>query len=117
MNRLAHAPTQLGDFPDVPEMVEMLNSATGFSYTPESYLKVGERIWNLTRMFSAREGITADDDILPNRFFKEKMPDGDAEGLVVDKEQFELAKQEYYKLRGWNSQGLPTEEKLKELGL
>ena len=52
----------------VDEMVEMLNAATGFDYTSESYLEAGARIWNLTRMFNAREGITADDDVLPKRF-------------------------------------------------
>lgn len=102
---------------NVPEMVEMLNSATGFSYTPESYLTVGERIWNLTRMFNVREGITADDDVLPKRFYSEKMPEGDAKGLVVDKDQFEKAKLEYYKLREWNDEGIPTDAKLKKLGL
>ncbi|MCE7738549.1 MAG: aldehyde ferredoxin oxidoreductase family protein [Candidatus Heimdallarchaeota archaeon] len=101
----------------VPEMVELLNSATGFSYTPESYLTVGERIWNLTRMFNVREGITADDDILPKRFYTEKMPEGDAKGLVVDKDQFEKAKLEYYSLREWSNEGIPTEAKLRKLGL
>ncbi len=102
---------------NVPEMVQILNSATGFSYTPESYLETGERIWNLTRMFNAREGITADDDILPERFFKDAMPEGDAKGLVVNREQFEAAKLEYYKIREWNNKGIPTEAKLKKLGL
>ncbi len=102
---------------NVPEMVEMLNSATGFSYTPESYLAVGERIWNLTRMFNVREGITADDDVLPKRFYSEKMPEGDAKGLVVDKDQFEKAKLEYYKLREWNDEGIPTDAKLEKSGL
>ncbi len=101
----------------VQEMVEMLNSATGFSYTPESYLETGERIWNLTRMFNTREGITSGDDILPERFFKDVMPDGDAKGLVVNRDQFEAAKLEYYKLREWDDKGIPTERKLKKLGL
>ena len=81
------------------------------------YLETGERIWNLTRMFNAREGITSGDDILPERFFKDVMPDGDAKGLVVNRDQFEAAKQEYYKLREWDNEGIPTEEKLKKLGL
>ncbi len=102
---------------NVPEMVEMLNSATGFSYTPESYLTVGERIWNLTRKFNVREGITVEDDILPKRFYKDIMPEGDAKGLSVDKARFETAKIEYYKLRGWDAQGIPKEEKLNHLEL
>ncbi|MHA1514520.1 MAG: aldehyde ferredoxin oxidoreductase family protein, partial [Candidatus Heimdallarchaeaceae archaeon] len=91
---------------NVPEMVDMLNSATGFSYTPESYLSVGERIWNLTRMFNVREGISALDDVLPKRFYKDKMPEGAAKGQIIITEQFEEAKLEYYRLRGWTDQGI-----------
>ena len=102
---------------DIPEMVNMLNSATGFSYTPESYLTVGERIWNLTRKFNVREGISADDDALPKRFYKDSMPEGAAKGLSIDEAKFEVAKLEYYKLRGWNEQGIPKEETLNKLNL
>ncbi len=102
---------------DVPEMVEMLNSATGFDYTPESYLKAGERIWNLTRLFNAREGITADDDVLPKRFYKEALPEGPAEGQIIDEKLFEAAKAEYYKLRVWNKKGLPKGKILRKLNL
>ncbi|MHA1219987.1 MAG: aldehyde ferredoxin oxidoreductase family protein [Candidatus Heimdallarchaeaceae archaeon] len=102
---------------NVPEMVDMLNSATGFSYTPESYLSVGERIWNLTRKFNVREGISALDDVLPKRFYKDKMPEGAAKGQIIITEQFEEAKLEYYRLRGWTDQGIPTEAKAKQLGL
>ncbi len=68
-------------------------------------------------MFNVREGITADDDVLPKRFYSEKMPEGDAKGLVVDKDQFEKAKLEYYKLREWNDEGIPTDAKLEKSGL
>jgi len=102
---------------DVPEMVEMLNTATGFDYTPESYLSTGERIWNLTRMFNVREGITASDDVLPKRFSQEPAPLGDAKGLVIKEEDLEIAKAEYYSLRGWDANGIPTSEKIKSLGI
>lgn len=102
---------------DVPEMVEMLNTATGFDYTPESYLLIGERIWNLTRMFNVREGITSSDDILPKRFSQEPAPLGDPKGLVIKEEDLELTKAEYYSLRGWDANGIPTSEKIKSLGI
>ncbi len=102
---------------EVPEMVEMLNMATGYDYTPESYLKTGERIWNQTRIFNVQEGITAADDRLPKRFYSEKAPKGDPKGQIIDELAFENAKQEYYNLRNWDTQGIPTQEKLKELGL
>ncbi|MHA1397225.1 MAG: aldehyde ferredoxin oxidoreductase family protein [Candidatus Heimdallarchaeaceae archaeon] len=102
---------------DVPEMVEMLNSATGFHYTPESYLLAGERIWNLTRVFNVREGITSEMDILPERFFKEEVLSGPAKGQMLKKEEFNAALREYYNLREWNEKGVPKEQKLKELNL
>ena len=102
---------------NVPEMVEMLNAATGFSYTPESYLTAGERIWNQTRLFNTREGITAKDDILPKRFYKEKMPDGPAKDQMIPSEEFEHAKQIYYELRGWDSKGIPKVDTLIKLAL
>jgi aldehyde:ferredoxin oxidoreductase len=102
---------------DVPGMVEMLNAATGFEFTVDSYLLTGERIWNLTRMYNVSEGISAKDDILPKRFYTEKAPEGDPEGLIVQETEFEAAKAEYYSLRGWNSDGIPTSEKLMSLGI
>lgn len=102
---------------DVPEMVEMLNTATGFSYTPESYLMTGERIWNLTRLFNTREGMTTFNDVLPARFHLEEAPEGDPKGEKIELEDFERAKAEYYKLRGWDTEGIPTKEKLAALNL
>ncbi|NHJ01368.1 MAG: aldehyde ferredoxin oxidoreductase [Candidatus Heimdallarchaeota archaeon] len=102
---------------DLPEMVEMLNMTTGFSYTSETYLRAGERIWNQTRLFNVREGMTATNDVLPNRFYIEKAPEGDPKGQIIDKKAFEKAKQEYYSFRNWDSQGIPTQKKLEELNL
>ncbi len=102
---------------DLHEMIEMLNAATGFSFTVESYLKTGERIWNLTRLFNIREGMNNSHDVLPSRFYNEKAPHGDPKGQIIDQISFEKAKREYYEYRGWDSRGIPTKEKLKELGL
>ncbi len=100
---------------DLSEMVDMLNTATGFEYTEESYLLTGERIWNLTRLFNVREGISSKDDILPKRFMQEKAPFGEPKGQIINEEEFERIKLEYYSLRGWDSNGIPTSEKVKEL--
>lgn len=102
---------------DVPEISEILNAATGFSYTPETYLTTGERIWNLTRMFNVREGITAANDLLPERFTEEALPEGPAKGQRIARRTLEDAKAEYYVLRGWTRDGIPTREKLHALGL
>jgi aldehyde:ferredoxin oxidoreductase len=102
---------------NIKEMVALLNAASGFSYTPETYLTTGERIWNLTRMFNVREGVTAKDDVLPLRFLTEKMPEGFAKGEKISKATLEKARAEYYSLRGWNRDGIPTEGKLESLGI
>jgi aldehyde:ferredoxin oxidoreductase len=75
---------------------------------------MGERIWNLERLFNLREGFTKKDDRLPPRFSQESLPRGHSKGQVVD---LEPMLEEYYRLRGWDKDGIPTEEKLKELGL
>ncbi|MHA1925618.1 MAG: aldehyde ferredoxin oxidoreductase family protein [Candidatus Thorarchaeota archaeon] len=102
---------------EIHEMTDLLNASTGFSFSVDSYMNTGERIWNLTRMFNVREGINAKDDVLPERFSDESMPDGPAEGQRITKRTLEKAKTEYYALRGWDDNGVPTEEILRSLGL
>ncbi|MEM3506798.1 MAG: aldehyde ferredoxin oxidoreductase family protein [Candidatus Bathyarchaeia archaeon] len=94
--------------------VKLLNSLTGLSFNEEEFLKVGERIWNLERLFS---GFTRKDDTLPERCFKEAIPSGPSKGQKVEKEKFEKMIEEYYLLRGWNKKGIPSKEKLQELGI
>jgi aldehyde:ferredoxin oxidoreductase len=96
---------------------ELLNTATGFNLTEDEYLKTGERIWNLTRLFNVREGITRKDDTLPPRIMEEPLPDGVAKGQMITKRMFNEMLDEYYALRGWDENGIPTQEKLKELDL
>lgn len=97
--------------------VELWNLATGFNHTTESYLKAGERIWNLIRLFNLREGMDPADDNLPIRFLKESFTKGHAKDVIIKKEDFEKSLKEYYTLRGWTEKGIPTSKKLKELGL
>ncbi|MFH1489429.1 MAG: aldehyde ferredoxin oxidoreductase family protein [Pseudomonadota bacterium] len=96
------------------EMVTLLDSITGIGLSHEEMLRTGERIWNLERMFNMRAGLTKEDDTLPKRLLEEPAPRGPAKGHVV-----ELAGmlKEYYEIRGWDENGVPTREKLKELGL
>jgi len=78
---------------------------------------IGERIWNLIRMFNVREGFTRKDDTLPYRISNDPLQEGKADGHVVKPEDFNKMLDEYYKLREWDSEGRPTTKKLKELGL
>lgn len=109
----------LCDFAPISEenCVEMWNLSTGFNHNVESYLKCGERIWNLIKIFNLREGLQPGTDELPPRLFSEPFTKGPAKDIVLTKEGFQKSLKEYYKLRGWNEKGVPTKEKLKELNL
>jgi len=96
------------------DMRDMLNSVTGFDYTTEDVIRAGERIWNLERLFNLKAGFTKKDDTLPERLLKEPLKEGGPKGLVCKLGEM---LPEYYKLRGWDENGVPTGEKLAELGL
>jgi aldehyde:ferredoxin oxidoreductase len=96
---------------------ELLQATTGWDMTGEEVRRIGERIMNLERLFIAREGITRRDDTLPRRFVQEPMPEGSgpSTGSVLE---LEPMLDEYYRARGWEvATGLPTPDKLAELGL
>ena len=92
--------------------VEMLNTL-GFDFDVGGFYKLGERIYNLTRLFNNREGIKRKDDILPLRFYT---PRADT-GWVIDKEGFERMLDLYYAVRGWSIEGIPLPETLERLDL
>ena len=98
-------------------MVKLLSAATGAKSSENELKLIGERIWNLTRAFNVREGFTRKDDTLPPRMLKEALPSGKGKGHRITKVDFEKMLDEYYSLRGWTKDGIPTLEKLKELRL
>jgi aldehyde:ferredoxin oxidoreductase len=93
--------------------------ATGIPMTAEGLDKAGERIENLARLFNIREGKgTREYDTLPWKVKNVPVPEeGVAKGVCVNDEEFQLGLDDYYAARGWDSNGVPTLEKLKELGL
>jgi aldehyde:ferredoxin oxidoreductase len=93
--------------------------ATGIPMTPEELTKDGERIENLARLFNIREGKgTRKYDTLPYKIENCPVPDeGPAKGVVVNEEEFQIGLDDYYAVRGWTSDGVPTVEKLNDLGL
>ena len=102
---------------DTPEqdVVDLLESTTGVAFGEVDDLnRIGERIFTLERLFNLKAGLSAKDDTLPNRFLKEPMPDGPSKGQVFEQDQL---LPEYYRLRGWDENGIPTAEKLKELNI
>ncbi|MFL0268331.1 aldehyde ferredoxin oxidoreductase family protein [Candidatus Clostridium radicumherbarum] len=98
----------------LPEISEMIRTAVGVNYTDEEVLRIGERIWNLEKVFNLKAGFTKADDTLPPRLLTEPLKDGPGKGLVV---RLDEMLSEYYKVRGWKEDSEPTEEKLKELSI
>jgi len=97
------------------DWVKLVNLATGWDLSTGDYKKAGERVYNLARAFSNREGLTKEDDTLPKRLLEEPLPEGAAEGQV---NQLPILLESYYQLRGWDPlTGKPKVEKLKELDL
>ena len=98
------------------EWVELVAHCLGRDFTYDDLMRVGERAYNLARVFNVREGVTRADDTLPPRLLEEPLPEGPAAGKVNENLPAMLDK--YYELRGWDkATGKPTPEKLKELGL
>jgi aldehyde:ferredoxin oxidoreductase len=98
------------------QIVPFLHASTGlevFSSTDE-ILRIGERTNNLVRLFNIREGLTKEMDTLPERFFKEPLKGGPCNGRVAD---LSVLMEEYYFVRGWDEEGIPTKRKLEELDI
>lgn len=91
-----------------------LNAATGAGYTLEELQRAGERITTAERLFLVRAGFRRKDDSLPDRLTRVPLPDGPSAGRVC---RLEEMLDEYYPVRGWDADGVPTPAKLAELGL
>jgi aldehyde:ferredoxin oxidoreductase len=93
---------------------DMFNNITGNDWTTDDLWQAGERIWNLERQFNLAAGISPAEDTLPKRLLKDAIPEGPSKGQV---HQLDKLLPEYYKERGWTADGIPTPERLKQLGL
>ncbi|MDI6708559.1 MAG: aldehyde ferredoxin oxidoreductase family protein [Candidatus Thermoplasmatota archaeon] len=98
---------------EIPQFIE---AVTGLKFSNDELLKVGERINNIKRLFNLREGLTRKDDTLPKRVFTPIL-EGKSKGSYIKKEELDKMLDDYYEARGWDKEGIPTKEKLKELGL
>ena len=101
-----------------PEALFSLYSmATGIEVDEKSMSTVAERVYNVERAFLVRMGISRKDDVLVGKWATEPVPNGPHKGETLDPEKWEGMLDEYYRLRGWDNNGIPTPDKLKELGL
>jgi aldehyde:ferredoxin oxidoreductase len=95
---------------------DVLEAVTGHDFTPE-LLEIGERIYNLERLILNREGVRRKDDQMPDRILNEKIPSGPTAGRIITNEMYASMLDEYYQVRGWDIEGVPTEDTKRELGL
>ncbi|MCK5593329.1 hypothetical protein KAI31_04455, partial [Candidatus Bathyarchaeota archaeon] len=101
------------------DMAKYYTLATGIKMTAEELRQAGERMNNIARLFNIREGKgTREYDTLPPKIMTVPIPDkGAAKGSYVNQKEFDIGLDDYYETRGWTKDGIPTEKKLKELGL
>jgi aldehyde:ferredoxin oxidoreductase len=95
----------------------MINAVTGWDLSLEDVERIGERIWNLERAFNVREGVGREQDVLPHRVMHEPVPEGMHQGMHCPPDELGGMLDDYYALRGWTSDGVPTAERLQSLEL
>ena len=96
------------------DVAPQIDAACEGGWTADKLLEVGERIWNLERQFNLAAGFTGKDDNLPKRLLKDAAKTGPAKGLVNGLDKM---LPEYYQVRGWTTEGVPTNETLSRLGV
>jgi len=96
----------------LPELAAQYREAVGSNESDEEILLKGERVWNLEKQFNIQAGV--EKDSLPPRLLREALPSGAAKGKITE---LDTMLKEYYSLRGWDTKGTPTKEKLGTLGL
>lgn len=98
----------------VTHLVKWLNYVTGWDVTVEEFLRAGERIFNLKRLYNVRCGISRKDDTLPPRILTHRRGSG---GAAENLPPLGRMLSEYYAWRGWSEEGIPTRNRLRALGL
>jgi aldehyde:ferredoxin oxidoreductase len=99
-------------------MAKLYSLVTGLETTSEELKQSGERINTVARLINIREGLGRKDDTLPWKVMNEPIPDeGPVKGALVTQEELDLLLDDYYEARGWTLEGVPTIEKLKEIGM
>jgi aldehyde:ferredoxin oxidoreductase len=98
-------------------MAKIYTLVTGISMTGDEMHLGGQRISNLAKIYNLREGLGRAEDNVPIRCMKDPIKSGVAKGSVVTQKELDILLDDYYETRGWTKEGVPTKEKMKELGL
>jgi aldehyde:ferredoxin oxidoreductase len=102
--------------PDFDQMVELIKGLTGWDTGVAELMRIAERIVTTMRLFNLREGLSSDDDKMPERFYRPTQT-GALSEIKVDREGYAKARRYYYILMGWDANGVPLPEKAAELGI
>jgi aldehyde:ferredoxin oxidoreductase len=105
---------QVGKAVTGTNMVNWINMITGWSMDIREFMRIGERVFNLKRLYNTRLGVSRKDDFLPPRFLTLKR---EGEGLTNQLPPMGQLLSDYYAHRGWTEEGIPAPGKLEELGL
>jgi len=105
-------------YKEFDDLARYYSLTTGIALTPEELRRAGERINNLGRLYNIREGLTRKDDHLPAKVMSTPIPDDTvSKGSYISKKELDFMLDDYYSHRGWTREGIPTLEKLRELGV
>ncbi len=97
-----------------PLIAELISAVTGVDIDEAEATKIARRIISLVRSYDVRAGIKREDDTMPERFFQKDPKTGKSR---LERNQFNKWLDKWYELKGWNSQGIPTQDTLVEVGL
>ncbi len=89
------------------EMGSLLGAITGWESSSYEVMAYGQRRINLTKIYNIREGLTADQDTLPDRFFTDPITVGRWSNYYIDRDKFQEMIQTYYAMMGWDEAGKP----------
>lgn len=98
-------------------LIPVIRYVTGWDIDLDELNTIGERIYNMERMINVKRGVNRSMDTLPYRVMNEPIPDGSSKGRYCPKEELDKMLDTYYRLRGWDEDGIPSSGKLSELGL
>jgi aldehyde:ferredoxin oxidoreductase len=105
-------------FDGFKDLAALFSAVTGIEMSADDLRMAGERINNLGRLINIREGLTRKDDTLPWKVMHVPIPDeGVSKGSFVSQEELDLLLDDYYEVRGWTKEGVPTIEKLNGIGM
>jgi aldehyde:ferredoxin oxidoreductase len=103
--------------PQYRQFSKLIALSTGLTFTPKDLKTIGERIYTVERMMLIEDGFSRQDDTLPKRYFNEPISEGPAQGNVILRKEFSEILDEYYRLHGWDENGVPKRNTLKRLGI